>query len=87
VKQVSGGIAVVYRTRTLVFSGGQGQGGHALGESDAQGNDAGMDVVGEYAAGFTLANDAGYQSSAVSATRASSFGAGRWTVNVVELRP
>ena len=85
---VNAAIASVDRTRTLVFTGGQGAMGQALGESTHPGDLNGLDYFGELAASLNLTVPAGsYQSTQLQARRASTFGAGQWTVYIVELRP
>jgi hypothetical protein len=81
-------LAAVDRTRTLVFTGGQGSMGQALGEGTWYGNPDGVDFLGEIAASLSLPAASGaYQSTQLQATRRSSFGAAQWTVYVLELKP
>ena len=78
--------AAVDRTRTLVFTGGQGSSGQGLGEGTHVGNSNSSDFIGEVALSFSLPGTA-TQATQLAARRGSMLGASRWTVWVVELIP
>lgn len=79
-------IPTVDRTRTLVFTGSHSSMGLGLGEGTLVGNSGTTDFLGDVAGTFTLGGS-GYQSTQLVVRRATTQGASRWSVWVVELIP
>ena len=79
-------LTAVDRTRTLVFTGGQGSMGQSLGEGTHLGSTNTTDYLGDVSITLTLGGN-GYQSTQLMTRRASTLGSSRWSAYVVELIP